>query len=146
MIDAWFSVLIISLIVALGGLAALLVQSYSGESLQHAEESHLLPWYRDRHRRAQVTSVLHKGRMSHIPTSAATEDAWAAWRELLKGVKTQCGVVPNPGERLRIRALDGGAICRLGKIFKQDVFIDSVRAVQERRKRRASAFTLGKRK
>jgi hypothetical protein len=134
MIDAGFSVLIISLIVALGGLAALLVQSYR-ESLQHAEEPHLLPWYRDRHRRAQVSSVLHKGRMSHIPTSAATEDASAAWRELLEGVKTQCGMVPNPGERLRIRALDDGAICRLGKIFKQDVFIDRLRAVQERRKR-----------
>jgi len=44
-------------------------------------------------------------------------------------------MVPNPGERLRIRALDDGAICRLGKIFKQDVFIDGVRAVRERRKR-----------
>jgi hypothetical protein len=135
MIDAWFSVLIISLIVALGELAALLVQSRRGESLQHAEEPHLLPRHRDRHRRAQVTSVLHEGRMSRIPTSDATEDASAAWRELLEGVKTQCGMVPNPGERLRIRALDGGAICRLGKIFKQDVFIDGVRAVQERRKR-----------
>ena len=145
MIDAWFSVLIISLIVALGGLAALLVQSYSGESLQHAEESHLLPWYRDRHRRAQVTSVLHKGRMSHSPTSAATEDASAAWRELLKGVKTQCGLVPNPGERLRIRAPNHGAICRLGKIFKQDVLIDRIRAAQERCTRWAIAFTLGKR-
>lgn len=50
-------------------------------------------------------------------------------------VKTQCGMVPNPGERLHILALDDGAICRLGKIVKQDVFIDSVRAVQERRKR-----------
>jgi hypothetical protein len=135
MIDAWFSVLIISLIVARGRLAALLVRSYRGESLQHAEEPHLLPWCRDRHRRAQVTSVLHKGRMSHTPTSAAIEDASAGWRELLEGVRTRCGMVPNPGERLRIRALDDDAICRLGKIFKQEVFTDSVRAVQERRKR-----------
>jgi hypothetical protein len=136
MIDGWFSVLIISLIVALCGLALLLVQScYRPESLRHAEEPHLLPWYRDRHRRAQVTSVLRKGRMSHIPTSVATEVASAARRELLEGVKTQCGMAPNPSERLRIRALDDGAICRLGKIFKQDFFIDSVRAVQERRKR-----------
>jgi hypothetical protein len=135
MIDGWFSVLIISLIVALGGLAALLVQSYRGESLQHAEEPHLLPWHRDRHRRARSTSVLHKGRMSHIPTSAAIEDASAAGRELLEGVKTQCGMVPNPSERLRIRALNDGAICRLGKIFKQDVLIDRIRAAQERRTR-----------
>jgi hypothetical protein len=71
MIDGWFSVLIISLIVALGALAVLLVQSYRGDSLQHAEEAHLFPWHR--------------------------------------------------------------------------VFIDIVRAVQERGKRFASAFTLGKR-
>ena len=32
MIDGWFSVLVVSLIVALGGLAALLVQSYRGGS------------------------------------------------------------------------------------------------------------------
>jgi len=126
MIDAWFSVLIISLVVALGGLAMLLVQSYRGESLQHAEERHLLPWCRDRRRRAQVTS--------QIPTSDATKDASASWRELLVGVKTQCGMVPTRGERLHIGALIG-AISRLGKIFKQDVFIDSVRAVQERCKR-----------
>jgi hypothetical protein len=135
MIDAWFSVLITSLIVALGALAALLMQSYHGESRQHAEEPHFLPWYRDRHRRAQVTSVLHRGRTSHIPTSAATEDASAAWRELVEGLKTPCGMVPNPGARLRIRALDDGAVCRLGKVFKQDVFIDSLHTVQERRKR-----------
>lgn len=135
MIDAWFSVLIISLIVALGGLAALLVQAYRGESLQHAEEPDSLAWHRGRHRRAQVTSVLHKGRMSHIPTSAVTEDASTAWRELLESVNRQCGMVPNPGERVRMRAVNDGAICRLGKIFKQDVFIDSVRAVQERPKR-----------
>jgi hypothetical protein len=134
MIDTWFSVLIISLIVALGGLAALLVQSYRGESVQHAKEHHLLPWYRDRHRRTQVTSVLHRGRMPHIPMSAATEGASAAWQELLESVRTQCGMVPNPGERPPVRALDDGAICRLGKVFKQVVFIDSVRAVQERRK------------
>lgn len=126
MIDAWFSVLIISLVVALGGLAALLVQSYRGKSLQHAEERHLLPWCRDRRRRAQVTS--------HIPPSAATKDASASWRELIAGVKTQCGMVPSWGERLHIGALNG-AIPRLGKIFKQDVFIDRVRAVRERRKR-----------
>jgi hypothetical protein len=131
MIDAWFSVLIISLIVALGGLAALLIQSYRGESLQHAEEPHLLPRRRDRHRRAQVTSILHKGRMS----SAVTEDALADWRELLEGVKTQGGMAPNPGERLRMRALDDGAICRLGKIVKQDVLVDRIRVVQERHKR-----------
>jgi hypothetical protein len=135
MIDAAFSILIISLIVALGAMAALLVHSDRGESRQHAEESHLLPWYRDRHRRVQATSVLHRGRISHIPTFAATEDASAAWRELLEGVKTQCGVVPNPSKRPRIRALDDGAICRLGKVFKQDVFIGGLRAVQERRKR-----------
>lgn len=76
MIEAWFPVLIISLIVVLSGLAALLVQSYRGESLQQAEEPHLFPWYRDRHPRAQVTS--------HIPTSAATKDASAAWRELFR--------------------------------------------------------------
>jgi hypothetical protein len=133
---AAFSVLIISLIVALGGLTAVLVQSYRGDSHQDAEEPHLLPWYRDRHRRAQVTSVLHKGRMSHSPTSAATKDASATWRELLEGVKTECGMVPTPGERLSIRTtLDHGAICRLGKAFKRDVFIDSLRAVQVRRKR-----------
>jgi hypothetical protein len=134
MIDAWFSVLIISLIAALGGLAPLLVQSYR-ESLQHAEEPHLLPWCRDRHRRAQATSVLHKGRMSHVPTSAVTEDASTDCRELLEGAKTQCGMVPNPAERLRMRTPDDGALCRFGKIFKRDVFIDSVRAVQERHKR-----------
>ena len=135
MIDVWFSVLIISLIVALGGLAALLVQSYRGESFQHAEEPHLLPWHRDRHRRAQITSVLHKGRMSHIPTSSAIEDASAVWRELLEGVKTQCGMVPSPGERLRIRALDDGAICRSRENLQANVFIDSVRPVQEHRNR-----------
>jgi hypothetical protein len=135
MIDAWFSVLNISLIAALGGLTPLLVQSYRGESLQHAEEPRLLPWCRDRHRRAQVTSVLHKGRMSRIPTSAVTEDASADWRELLEGVKTQCGMAPNPDERLRMRALYDGAICRVGKIFKQDAFIDSVRPVQEHHRR-----------
>jgi hypothetical protein len=73
--------------------------------------------------------------MSHLPTSTAIETASAVWRELLDGVKTQCGMAPTPGERPRILALDDGAICRLGKIFKQDAFIDSVRAVQERRKR-----------
>jgi hypothetical protein len=135
MIDASFSVLIVSLIVALGGLAALLVQSYRGESLQHAEKPHFLPRYRDRHRRTRITSVLHKGRMFHIPTSATTEEESAAWRELLKGVRTQCNMVPTPGERLRIRSLDDGAICRLRKIFKLDVFIDSVCAMQERRER-----------
>ena len=133
MMDASFSVLIISLIAALGGLAALLVQNYRGESLQQAKEYHLLSWYRDRHRRAQVTSVFHKGGMSHLPTSATTEEASAAWRDFLEGVETQCGMVPNPGERLHIGTLDGGVICRLGKIFKEDVFNDSVRAVQERR-------------
>jgi len=136
MIDGWFSVLIISLIVALCGLALLLVQScYRPESLRHAEEPHLLPWCRDRHRRGQVTSVLLKGRMSHIPTSVATEVASAARRELLEGVKTQGGMAPNPGERLRMRALDDGAICRLGKIVKQDVLVDRIRVVQERHKR-----------
>ena len=135
MIDAGFSVLIISLIVAIGGLAALLVQSYRGESLQHAEEFHLLPWHRDRHRRARITSVLHKGRMFHIPTSATTEEESAAWRELLKGVRTQCNMVPTPGERLRIRSRDDSAICRLGKIVKLDVFIDSGCAMQERHER-----------
>jgi hypothetical protein len=135
MIDGWFSVLIISLIVALGGLAALLVQSYRDDPLQYAEEPHLLPWHRDRHQRCKITSVLHKCRMSHIPTSAAIEDASAAWRELLNDVKTQCGMAPTPGERPRILALDDGAIYRLGKIFKQDGFIDGVGAVQERRKR-----------
>ena len=131
MIDAWFSVLIISLIVALGGLAALLVRSDRGDSFQSAEEPHLLPWHGDRHRPAKITSDLHKGRMS----SAMIEDAFADWRELLESVKTQCGMAPTLGGRLRILALDDGAICRLGKIFKQDFFIDSVRAVQERRKR-----------
>lgn len=132
MIGAWF--LIISLIVALGGLAALLVQSCRGESLQHAKECHLLPWRCKRHRRAQVTFVPHRGRMSHIPTSAATGDASAAWRKLLDGVQTQCGMAPSPGERLRIRVLDGVAICRLGKVLQRDVFIDRVSRVQERRK------------
>ena len=134
MIDAWFSVLIISLIAALGGLTPLLIQSYR-ESLQHAEETHLLPWCRDHHRRARETSVLHKGRMSHVPTSAMIEDASADCRELLEGAKRQCGMGPNRAERLRIRTLDDGAIRRLGKIFKHDVFIDSVRAVQEGHKR-----------
>jgi|RhiMethySRZTD1v2_1073278.scaffolds.fasta_scaffold00802_38 hypothetical protein len=134
MIDGCFSVLVISLIVALGGLAALLVQSYREGSFQCAEEPHLLPWHGDRHRPAKITSVLHKGCMSHISTSAAIEDASAVWRELLDGVKTQCGMALTPGERLRILALDDGASCRLGKIFKQDGFIDSVRAARERRK------------
>lgn len=88
MIGAWF--LIISLIVALGGLAAQLVQCYRGELLQHAKEYSLNPCYRDRHPCAQVTSVLHKGRVSHIRTPTATDDASAAWRELFEGVKTQC--------------------------------------------------------
>lgn len=127
MIGAW--ILIISLIVALGGLAALLVQSSRGESLQHPKDHHLLPWPRKRHRRAQVASVFYKGRMSHTSMSAATGDAPAAWRKLLDGVQTQCGMAPDPGERLRIWGADGVAIYRLGKIN-----IGSVRAVLERLK------------
>lgn len=127
MIGAW--VLIISLIVALGGLAALLVQSSRGESLQHPKDHHLLPWPRKRRRPAQVTSVLYKGRMYHTSTTAATGDAPAAWRKLLDGVQTRCGMAPDPGEWLRIWRADGVAICRLSKIN-----IGSVRAVQERRK------------
>lgn len=44
-----------------------------------------------------------------------------------------CGMVVNRGEQLHIRAQDVGAICHLGKIFKQDVVIDSDRAARERR-------------
>jgi hypothetical protein len=65
MIDGWFSVLIISLILALGGLTVLLVQSYRGESLQRAEEPHLLPSHRDRHPRARIASLLHKDCSAH---------------------------------------------------------------------------------
>src|SRR5262245_48016782 len=112
MIDGWFSVLVISLIVAFGGLVALLVESCRGESLRHIEGPYLLPRQYDHHRRARITSVLHKDCMSHIPTSAAIEDASVARRELLDSINRQCGMAPNPGEQLRIRALDNGAIRR----------------------------------
>ena len=135
MIDGWFSVLIISLIVSLGGLAVLLVQSYRGEPLQHTEERHPLPKHRDHHRRARITSVLDKDRMSHIPTSAAIADTSAAWREFRESVNRPCGMVPNPGECLRIRALNDDALCGPGKIYKQDFLIDGIRAAQERRTR-----------
>ena len=65
MIDGCFSVLIVSLILALGGLTALLVQSDRGESRQHAEEPHFLPRHRDRHPLARIASVLHKSYTAH---------------------------------------------------------------------------------
>ncbi len=65
MIDGWFSVLLISLILALGGLTALLVQSNRGGSLRRAEEPHLLSNHRHRHPRARIACVLHKGYSAH---------------------------------------------------------------------------------
>ena len=132
MIDVSLLVLIISLIVALGGLVALLLQSHRGESHQHTEELHLLPGHRDHHRRTRFISDLHKSQTSRISTFSATKDAPAAWLELLESVKRECGMALNPVERLRLQGPKDDATSRLDRSFNQDVLIDRVLVARER--------------
>lgn len=65
---------------------------------------------------------------SRVPRFATIDDASAASREFIEVIIKQCGIAHNVGDGLPIRALNDCAICRLGKTFKRDVFMNSVPA------------------